>query len=111
MVGQGLSWVTKGEQLGFRVLWSPPSRLPDLIREHWLLQAPRASVLLPQTGRAGPHPQQHQLPVPQLELREVPGQLSPGLQPAQRGGRSWGAPSTAATPQGHEVALRSQKSN
>lgn len=33
MVGQGLPWVTKREHVGFRVLWSPPSWLPDLNRE------------------------------------------------------------------------------
>lgn len=39
----------------FRVLWAPPSWLPDLNREHGLLQPPRAPVLLPQAGRARPH--------------------------------------------------------
>lgn len=70
MVGQGLPWVTKREHVGFRVLWSPPSWLPDLNRVG-LLQALRASVLLPQEGIAGPHAQHlisTQLPMPQLQL-------------------------------------------
>lgn len=100
--------------MGFRVLWSPTSWLPDLNREHGLLQAPRASVLLPQAGRAGPQTQQFSsthLPMHQLQLPEVPGQLSPCVQPSPRGGGSWGTPSTSAAPQGREVALRSWKSS
>lgn len=60
-VGQGLPRGTQGGWGGCRVLWSPPSWLLHLDTQHRLLQpppnvaAPRASLLLPRAGRAGPH--------------------------------------------------------
>lgn len=111
MVGQGLPWVTKGEHVGFRVLWSPPSWLPDLTRELGSDRPPEHQCSFPRQAEQDPSLSSTQLPMPQLQLPGVPGQLSPCLQPAQRGGRIWGTPSTAAAPQGHDFHLRSWESN
>lgn len=86
MVGQDLSPMGHRRRArGLQGAVVPPSWLPDLSRELGSYKPPEHQCSFPRQAEQGPMLSSTQLPVLQLQLPEVPGQLSTYLQPAQRG--------------------------